>query len=340
MSFVKKAIKKVFKVVKKVVKKSISFVKRVVKSDWFKIAAIVALSFFTAGLATGGFAMGSAGGLTGFFQGVGATISQGFTTITGALGKAGSALKGMFTGAGASSGGTAAASSAASATMGGTAAVDAAVAGGVLGDVGIGAAGIGTSGIASSAGLAAAEVGGLAASGYGSAMAAALGTAGAGAGTAAATSGFLSTLGGALLDTGWKGTALRTGISYGIQGYFKQKQMDMEEGYYRNRIYWGNAAYGSDGKAIDMLQPHFKKASSAVGAQEQGLLPFQQAQAAEAEQQAQVATFDQGGGGLLAGEEAPQQGGMGVPGQMTQAPPATQPQQQMPPGSQLENMGV
>mgnify|MGYP001814162153 CR=1 FL=1 len=45
MSFVKKAVKKVFK-----------FVKKVVKSKIFKWVAIAALTFFTAGVAAGGFA--------------------------------------------------------------------------------------------------------------------------------------------------------------------------------------------------------------------------------------------------------------------------------------------
>lgn len=83
MSFVKKAVKKVFK-----------FVKRVVKSKVFKIVAIAALTFFTAGVAAGGFAAFSgASGLSGFFTAVGQTIATGASSLASMVG-----LKGVSAG--------------------------------------------------------------------------------------------------------------------------------------------------------------------------------------------------------------------------------------------------
>lgn len=76
MSFVKKAVKKVFK-----------FVKKVVKSKIFKWVAIAAVVFFTAGVAAGGFA--SFAGVTGipsFFVAVGQTIATGAASIASGLG--------------------------------------------------------------------------------------------------------------------------------------------------------------------------------------------------------------------------------------------------------------
>ena len=76
MSFVKTAVKKVF-----------SFVKKVVKSKVFKWVAIAALTFFTAGVAAGGFAAFT--GVTGvgtFFTAVGQTIATGAASMASTLG--------------------------------------------------------------------------------------------------------------------------------------------------------------------------------------------------------------------------------------------------------------
>ncbi len=83
MSFVKKAVKKVFKGVKKVV-----------KSKAFKIAAIAGLTLFTAGVAAGGFGafagLGSNFTLGGFFTAVGQTIAAGGAKLASMVG-----LKGL-----------------------------------------------------------------------------------------------------------------------------------------------------------------------------------------------------------------------------------------------------
>ncbi len=319
MSFVKKAVKKVFKVVKKVVKKTISFTKRVIKSPWFKIAAVIALSLFTAGIAAGGFAaFGSSmaaagGGVGGFFTAVGSTIAQGFTAITGMVAKAGAGIKGMF---GAANAGTAAGGFGAG-TMGGT-------------SFAAGATNVSLAGMLP----AAAETAGLAAS-------------------VTSGGGFLSTLGslGSKLvpETTLGKLMMFQGISSGIQGYYKQKELDKQEGYYRNRTIWGKAAYGDTDDPIGIAMPTFDgpqiaaagpeaDPTTAVGAQEAGLLPFEQQQAAE-----EAAAMQQPQAPMMA-QQAPQQGLLGVPGEMTQAPPATQPQDPNAPppvpGSQLENLGV
>ena len=79
MSFVKKAVKKVFKVVKKIVKSKI-----------FKIVAVAALIFFTAGVAAGGFAaFAGVNTVGGFMVAAGQTIATGAAAITGGLGMAG-----------------------------------------------------------------------------------------------------------------------------------------------------------------------------------------------------------------------------------------------------------
>jgi hypothetical protein len=351
MSFVKKAVKKVFKVVKKIKKKAWSFTKRVVKSDWFKIAAIIALSVFTAGIAAGGFAAFSGvSTVGGFFSAVGTTMSTGFTAITGAIAKAGSAMGSMFGGGSAAAGSTAAttAASTAAGTAATAGAAEAAVAGGLLADAGVGVAGIGVSGVSSGASmLAAAEATGLAAAGYGSGMAAALGTAGAGA--AGAGGGFLGTIGGMLTSSTGK-YLMGNAVLGGIQSYYADKRAEVQEGYYRNRNIWGNAAYGSDGNVMDIMMPSFKKTSNVVGGSQAGLLPYQTAQLSAQEKAAmqEPVSIDRsnllgpGPDQQLPESPNPQQAGPGVPGQQTQPPPATQPQQGQPPpppGTQLENLG-
>lgn len=82
MSFVKKALKKVWNVTKKIV-----------KSKVFKYVAIAAAVFFTAGVAAGGFAaFGAAAGnagIGGFFTAVGQTMATGAAAMAGAVGMTG-----------------------------------------------------------------------------------------------------------------------------------------------------------------------------------------------------------------------------------------------------------
>lgn len=81
MSFIKKAVKKVFKVVKKVV-----------KSKWFKWVAIAALTFFTAGVAAGGFAaFAGVNSIGSFFVAVGQTMATGAASMASGLGFKGAA---------------------------------------------------------------------------------------------------------------------------------------------------------------------------------------------------------------------------------------------------------
>ena len=83
MSFVKKAVKKVF-----------SFVKKVVKSKYFKWVAIAALTFFTAGVAAGGFAAFTGVNSVGaFFTAVGQTMATGAASMASGLGFKGAAAK-------------------------------------------------------------------------------------------------------------------------------------------------------------------------------------------------------------------------------------------------------
>lgn len=308
MSFVGKAIKKVFKVAKRIVKKQLKFIKRVVKSDWFKVAVIIGITLFTAGVGSGiGFsAFQGAQGLSGFFSAVGQTMSAGMTSITGMVAKAGSSIAGIF-------GGTAAPAAAAATTTAFP-----------VGAIGASATAASGAAFGSTAALAAgAEAVGL---------------------TAAATagSGFLGTIGTlakAVMPKTTLGKVMAfSAIQGGMANYQKQKELDKQDGYYRNRMYWGNAAYGADPQPLDMLQPVFagdtqgtpQDPTTAVGAQEAGLLPFQREQL----EQQQVAQVDRSG---------MQQGAMGVPGEQTQAPPATQPQQidGAPPGTELpQNAGL
>lgn len=93
MSFVKKAVKKVFRAVKKVG----SFFKRALKNKWVQTALLVGASFFTAGLAAGGgwaafsssmsaaTAAGSSS-IGAFFSTVGSTIATGFSSVMSSVG--------------------------------------------------------------------------------------------------------------------------------------------------------------------------------------------------------------------------------------------------------------
>jgi hypothetical protein len=75
MSFIAKAVKKVFRKVKK-------FVKRAWDNKWVRTALLVGATVFTAGLAAGGWAFQTGTGITGFFSSVGKTFAAGWNSIT------------------------------------------------------------------------------------------------------------------------------------------------------------------------------------------------------------------------------------------------------------------
>lgn len=304
MSFVKKAVKKVFNVVKKVVKKTVSFTKRVVKSKWFKIAVIVAASVFTAGLASGGFAAFSAtgafgaagGGVGGFFAAVGSTMSTGWTAIT-------SAVTGMFGVGGAA---TAAPAAASQPLMGWSATQ------GATGMLGTGIAGSTTGALAATA-----------ASGFVAPLASNV------AG-AVASKGILAKFGSLLMDPGVGGSLMRQGIMMGIQSKAQADYADKMEGYYRSKTVWGNSAFDDNATPMQWLQPMGAAPdeqemdqmvmNNQMTPQEQVKIEMQQAQQA-GQQQAPV------GGGLLGIDPASPQNQMAMqqaPQQM-QPPPANQP---------------
>lgn len=93
MSFIGKAVKKVFSIGKKIVKG----IGKAFENKWVRSAFLVALTVFTAGLGSVGFAgfsasMASAGGgLGGFFSAVGSTMAAGYSTIA-------TGVKSFFTG--------------------------------------------------------------------------------------------------------------------------------------------------------------------------------------------------------------------------------------------------
>lgn len=241
MSFVKKAVKKVFKTVKKIVKK-------VVKSKWFKIAAIAALTFFTAGVATVGFGFFSGvSTIGGFFGAVGSTMASGFTAVVGGL-KAGLGLGQSTTAAGA---GTAASGAAA-----GTA------------ELGIGTAGIGVQGgVAAplggsvlSAASQAAAVGAPSAIGGTAGLAANTAITGLGnlASTAPVKTASKSLLGrvfGSLTSQTVGGSMLRTGLMFGLQAYAQNEAIKDEKAYRDSRNVWGSPAFGGSGKGWDLAAP-------------------------------------------------------------------------------------
>jgi len=137
MSFIKKAFKKVVKVVKKVV-----------KSKWFKYIAIAAAIVFTAGVAAGGFAaFAGVNTVGGFMTAVGQTIATGAASIAGGLGFQGaSASLAAHGGAAATAAGLAGAPAASSLTL---AAVEA---GNILSPVVVGGKAITVAGAAAPAG--------------------------------------------------------------------------------------------------------------------------------------------------------------------------------------------
>lgn len=315
MSFVAKAVKKVFKVVKKVVKKTTSFIKRVVKSDWFKIAAVVALSVFTAGLASGGFAAFSgamasaqaagASALGSFFSAVGTTMSTGWAAIT-------SSVTNLF-GAGASTGSIGA----------GTQPLMTAGLEGTGGLLGTGAAAGTGAGSTAVTGLAA-----EAASGFVAPLASNIGTALTGTGLSsagtAASKGILSKFGSLLMDKGVSGMMMRQGIMTGIQGYFQQKELERQEGYYKNRTVWGGPAFGGTTEPMQFLRPSADQSRAQEQATTMPMATPQEIQhadqAAAQQQQTQSALLGIPDGAPIEGEQAFAQAP--IP---NQPPPAQQP---------------
>ena len=234
MSFIKKAVKKVFKVVKKIVKK-------VVKSKWFKIAAIAALTFFTAGVATVGFAAFS--GVTtigGFFGAVGSTMASGFTGIVGGL-KAGLGL------------------GQSGAIAGSTAPVIPGAAAGI-GVQGTGM-GIGVEAAAGAGGSIMSAASQQASLGLGSSIlgqaAPALVTAGSTSLSAPAAKTIMGKVIGGLFGDTATSSMLRTGLILGIQGYQQGKMAEQQKFYRDNANVWGTAAFGGDGKGWDLPTPVF-----------------------------------------------------------------------------------
>lgn len=344
MSFVKKAVKKVFKFHKRLFKKTKSFVKRAVKSKWFKIVAIIALSVFTAGLAAGGFAaFGAAsaaagGGIGGFFSAVGSTMATGWTAIT-------SSVTGMFSGGAAQT--AAAGQPLMTAGLEGT--------GGLLGSgaaAGANAAGTGVlaAEAASTGALAASSASGFVAplaSNVGTALTGGAATQAAGAGFWGASKGVLSKFGSLLMDKGLAGTALRGGIVQGINMWSQNAQMEKQEEYFRNRTVWGGPAFGGTSEPMSFLRPAADQSAAQMAAT---TMPTQTPQQVQAEQLAAMAATSQGqlpgasqgqSQGLLAAATPQQQAGAMDQPMQNQPPPATNPQQSSPGGLlQLETAGV
>jgi hypothetical protein len=237
MSFIGKAVKKIFKVAKKIV-----------KSKWFKIALIAAACVFTAGIAAGGFAAFSGvSTIGGFFGAVGTTMSTGMSAIAGALGMTAAAPAGV------------------------SSAAAIAAEGGVIAGTGIGTAGIGMAtgataleagaiggSMASALGATTAATGAAAGAGGGAILGLAGGMPGAIAATAGATSattaagGWLGKMGGLLMDKGVAGTAMRQGIMGGISMAMQASADKKEDKYRRSRYVWGGPAFGGDGTGMEM----------------------------------------------------------------------------------------
>ena len=211
MSFIKKAVKKVFKVVKKIVKSKI-----------FKIAAVAALTFFTAGVVMGGF-----GAFTGvstigeFFGAVGSTISQGFTGTVGKLFGAG---------------GTPSTQSLAAAG------VNPAEAASVLSPVEVTGTRMGA--------------------GYASGIGGAADFAAMGGKVALqetvlkeASKPLLSRIFGSIMAPTTAGSMMRTGLMMGAQAWMQNDYMKDQKAYRDSRNVWGTAAFGGDGQGWDLFSP-------------------------------------------------------------------------------------
>jgi hypothetical protein len=225
MSFVGKAVKKVFKTAAKVRKKVGSIAKKAWGNKWIRLAIIVGASVFTAGLASGGFAAFSAastaagGGIGGFFSAVGTTMATGYASIT-------ASVSSLFGGAATTVPGGAGVFSAASqagalAGTTGTTLAGSAVAGGVT-------SGALTGGVGS-------VLGGTALAGGGAAAAA-----------ATAGGGIASGIIGTLMSPTIGGTFARTALIGGISAYMQKKQYDDEREYKDQATVYGGPAFGGD----------------------------------------------------------------------------------------------
>ena len=315
MSFVAKGVKKVFKKVAKVAKK-------VVKSKWFKIAVIVGLSIFTAGVASGlGFgAFAGVSSVGGFFGAVGTTMSAGWTSIVGGLSAmsgttATAATTATTANAGVSSGmgilsGTGNALAAAAAPMPGS------VIGAALPMAGTGTAVAGTT--LPMAGLvkdAAIDTG---------------------------SKNWLSTAFGALTSDSIGGTMLRTGIASGINGYFRGKEREREEYYRENKTIWGGPAFGGSAEGMKFGDFQIDDTASSKERYES-----EEAQKSVALRQAQnpgllggpeQAPPQSGGQGMLEAPQGDQFGG-GLLAEQASAPPQA-PTSQPPPAAPQTNAAV
>lgn len=323
MSFVAKAVKKVFKKVGK-------FVKKVVKSKWFKIAAIAALCVFTAGIgAAGGFAAFSTaatgGTLSGFMSAIGTTMSTGWTSILGTVGLAGTAAPTALASGAATVGTTAntvgvlAAGAGAAAPLGGTAGL---LAGGAT--------------AATTAAGAAAGLGTAAATTAGWSVA----TAGVGVGQAATTS-FLGKVGSMFMDPGLGGTMLRGGVMAAYQQHAANKQYERERYYKDNVTVAGGAAFGgSESFGENVMMPYLNredKTEAGKMAQDAAFAPID-------------STSDNKSRYLLSSSQQPQQpAGASPSGMLAQADqagrsptqdPAAQPQQGQRNKFLLDNFGA
>lgn len=341
MSFVAKGIKKIFKTVKTVVSKTMSFAKRLVKSDWFKVAVIVGLTLFTAGVAAGGFqAFNGVNTLSGFFGAVGDTMAAGFTQITTGIAKAGRGFANFFSGG---------AQAAEVATAPGAFVPTGTIAGGTVNMAGeLGAMGVPTAAQLANTGVAAIP-----------SMAQTLtgGAAGQVLQNTVAPTGFFSKLGNLFMADTVGGSMLRTGVMLGIMNYSQAKQAEKEEGYWRNRTIWGGAAFGGTAEGLNFGVPTQTYGQPAPAPGYEGM--SMGAPQGPSYVQELLGTNDPNSIQWNPNQVAPDQqgllatGGMpfqqiantGVPAQQTQPPPSA-PQQgraERPPQPnivQLENMGV
>ena len=320
MSFVAKGVKKVFKLQKKIRKKVMKVAKKVVKSKWFKIAVIVGLSIFTAGVASGlGFgAFTGVSSVGGFFGAVGTTMSAGWTSIVGGL----SAMTGT-TGAAATTATTA--NAGVSSGMGilsgtGTVATAPLMPGSVLGAA-LPMTGTGTA------------VAGTTIPMAGLVKDAAIDT---------GAKNWMSTAFGALTSDSIGGTMLRTGIASGINGYFRGKEREREEYYRENKTIWGGPAFG--GSAEGMVFGDFQIDDTASSKER---YESEEAQKSVALKQAQnpgllggpAQTPPQSGGqGMLEAPQGDQFGG-GMLAEQAGAPPQA-PTSQPPPAAPQTNAAV
>jgi len=353
MSFVKRAVKKVFKVTKRALKKTGSFLKRAWDNPWVRTAIIVAASLFVGGFVSGGGWSGftqsiaaNGGGVSGFFTATGQTIASGFNGLVNGVKQLGSSMFGTGTGPGSAAGGYAAGGmtnagniSAAFGAEAPAAAAQAAAGGSSL-----------LSGAAATAATSAASSGvsqALAQQMLGATNPYAGLTSLYQAAPSAAPTGFFGKLGNLLVDPGWGGTFLRQGIAQGVMSYYAQEDQERQEWYWKNRTVWGGPAFGgSSESSIKMPTPHVMSAEEMYAQQQQQNSQSQAMAMQGAEQQVPAMQGQGPQQGLLAQDpmliaQAQAQAANGIPAQNTQPPPATQPPQGRTPGLlQLETMGV